>query len=276
MISIITPVYNGERFIEFCIKNVIEQNCTDVEHIIIDGCSTDRTVEIIRKYAENHTHIRWVSEKDKGQSDAMNKGIAMARGEIIGVLNVDDYYEPNVLCRILEIFKTLPEPSLLVGNCNVWDNEGKLWFVSKPNKISLTNLLLERYMEAFPMNPSGYFYHASLHKKIGLYKVEEHYGMDLDFIIRAVQTANVKYVNETCGNYRYLEGTKTFVEDKNGNTGIRVKTIVKSYILKLPVTKRVTIQLLRGLYEPIRRLRRLFDPIWPLSRLYNSLGNSKK
>ena len=97
MISIITPVYNGKRFIEFCIKNVIDQKCPNMEHIIVDGGSTDGTVEIIQRYAERYKHIRWVSEKDKGQSDAMNKGIRLAEGNIIGILNADDYYEPNVL-----------------------------------------------------------------------------------------------------------------------------------------------------------------------------------
>jgi len=80
MISIITPVYNGERFIDSCIRVVIDQACLDFEHIIIDGGSTDRTVEIIKQYAEKYSHIRWISEKIS-QSDAMNKGIA--RGEIL-------------------------------------------------------------------------------------------------------------------------------------------------------------------------------------------------
>ena len=106
MISVITPVYNGEQFIESCIKVVIDQACPGVEHIILDGDSTDRTVEIIKWYADQYPHILWVSEKDEGQSDAMNKGIAMAKGEIIGILNVDDFYEPNVLNRVSEIFKT--------------------------------------------------------------------------------------------------------------------------------------------------------------------------
>ena len=66
MISIITPVYNNKRFIEFCIKNVIEQNCPEVEHIIVDGGSTDGTAEIIKQYADQYPHIRWVSEKDEG------------------------------------------------------------------------------------------------------------------------------------------------------------------------------------------------------------------
>ena len=84
LISVITPSYNGERFIENCIKNVIEQKCPEVEHVIVDGGSTDGTVDIIRHHAENYSHIRWISEPDQGQSDAMNKGIAMARGDILG------------------------------------------------------------------------------------------------------------------------------------------------------------------------------------------------
>lgn len=74
MISVITPVYNGESFIESCIKIVIEQNCSNVEHIIVDGGSQDGTVDIIRKYADQYAHIPWLSEPDKGQSDAMNIG----------------------------------------------------------------------------------------------------------------------------------------------------------------------------------------------------------
>ena len=253
-ISIITPVYNGERFIELCINNVIDQSCPDAEHTIVDGGSTDGTVEIIKKYAEKYKHIRCLSEKDKGQSDAMNKGIAMARGEILGFLNVDDYYEPKVLNRVLKIFKTLPEPSLLVGNCNVWDDNGNLWFVSRPNKISLVNLLLERFMESFPMNPTAYFYHKSLHEKIGLYKVDEHFGMDLDFILRATQAANLIYIDETWGNYRYLEGTKTFNDDKSGNNAIRVRAMVNTYRKQLAPVKQFKINLILLIFKNWRRV----------------------
>ena len=79
---------------------MIEQNCGDVEHIIIDGGSQDGTVTIIKQYAEKYPHIRWISEADQGQSDAMNKGLDMAKGNIISFLNVDDYYEPLVLNKI--------------------------------------------------------------------------------------------------------------------------------------------------------------------------------
>ena len=222
MISIVTPVYNGERFIESCIEMVLAQEYPDIEHIIVDGGSSDRTAEIIRRYAEKHRHIRWISEKDRGQADAMNKGISMAGGEILGILNVDDYYEPSLLTRVARYFETLPEPSLLVGNCNVRDEQGEIIFVNKPAKIKLEDLLLGYLANPHPVNPSAYFYHTSLHAKIGSYKVEEHYALDLDFLLRAVQVAHVEYVDEVWGNQRLIEGTKTFDDIKSGKIGAKI------------------------------------------------------
>ncbi|MFB2771545.1 glycosyltransferase family 2 protein [Pelatocladus sp. BLCC-F211] len=249
MISVITPVYNGEKFIESCIKVVINQNSPDVEHIISDGGSTDGTVDIIQEYAQKYPHIQWISEKDKGQSDAMNKGIAMARGEILAILNVDDYYEQNVLNRVSEIFKTLTEPSLLVGNCNVWDNEGRLIFINKPAKLKFTELLLGAEVNPHPVNPAAYFYHKSLHEKIGFYKVEEHFVMDLDFLLRAVQAATVTYINETWGNYRLLEDTKTVVDMKNGQSIHRAKQLLKAYRKQLPLVMQWKIFIKSKLYR---------------------------
>jgi glycosyltransferase involved in cell wall biosynthesis len=238
MISIITPVYNGEQFIESCLQVVIDQQCSDIEHIIVDGGSSDRTVEIIKSYAQNYLHIRWISEKDRGQSDAMNKGIGLAKGKILGFLNVDDYYEPNVLNQILEYFKSLPEPSFLVGNCNVLGNSGELLEVNKPQKMSLYDLVIDSFLNPFPCNPAAYFYHTSLHKLIGFYDIEDHYSMDLDFILRAVRVAKVKYVDETWGNHRRLEGTKTFEDLKNGNSHKRVVKLQKYYRQYLPLSDR--------------------------------------
>lgn len=243
MISVITPVYNGERFIESCLKAVIEQNCSDVEHIIIDGGSTDKTVEIVKQYVQKYPHIRWISEKDKGQSDAMNKGIAMAKGTILAILNVDDYYEPNVLNRISSIFQTLAEPSLLVGNCKILDDEDNLLEVNKPAKLKLAELLLGWKINPFPANPSAYFYHTSLHQKIGLYKVDDHYAMDLDFILRAVQVATVKYMNETWGNFQLHKNTKTFHSGESGQGNSRMKSIMEYYRKDLPLIQQWQIYL---------------------------------
>jgi glycosyltransferase involved in cell wall biosynthesis len=243
-LSIITPVLNGARFIDFCIRNVIEQRCGQAEHIIVDGGSTDGTVEIISKYAQEHGHIRCVSGPDRGQSDAMNKGVMAAAGEIIGFLNVDDYYEDGVLREVLPMFEHLPEPTFLVGNCNVWTDGEKLAWVSRPSQVGLLNLLKGKYEEAFPINPSAYFYHKSLHQRIGLYELGDVFAMDVHFVFRAVQNAHVKYVDRMWGNYRYFEGTRTFEDTKNGmNTG-RVRNITAHYRKQQPLYLRAYLWLI--------------------------------
>lgn len=241
MISIVTPVYNGKRFIESCIQVVINQNCSEIEHIIVDGGSVDGTVEIIKQYAEKYPHIRWISEADRGQSDALNKGISLARGKIFTTLNVDDYYETNVLNRVLEIFHALPEPSLLVGNCNVWDETGQLKFVNKPKKLKLSDLLLGFKANQFPVNPSAYFYHTSLHEKIGHFKVEEQYAMDLDLLLRAVQASTVVYIDEIWGNFQMFEGTKTVNDKNNKQARLRKENLLKSYRKDLPLLQRLQV-----------------------------------
>lgn len=240
-VSIITPVFNGKRFIEACINNVIDQRCDLVEHIIVDGGSDDGTVDVIREYARHHTHIAWISEKDAGQSDAMNKGIAIARGSILGVLNTDDFYEPNVLNRIAVIFKGLPEPSLLVGNCNIWDDDGRISEINRPTNLQITDLMMGWHINPYPTNPSQYFYHASLHDTIGLYDVHEHFTLDIDFLSRAVQAAHVCYVDEVWGNYRKIAGTKTVTDIENGLCDKRFLATLEKYRKQLPFSKRMRI-----------------------------------
>jgi glycosyltransferase involved in cell wall biosynthesis len=254
MISIITPVYNGEHFIEACIQNVIDQNCWDVEHIIVDGDSSDRTVAIVQQYAKQYPHIRWISEKDQGQSDAMNKGIALAYGEIISFLNVDDFYQPNVLNQIQKLFEDLPEPALLVGNCNILDDSNQIRDVNRPSKLSITDLLL--FKGPFPWNPSAYFYHKSLHQEIGPYRLDEHYNMDIDFVLRSVQVATVKYVDEVWGNYRQISGTKTVERWKNGDASHHFHRLLKEYIRALPWPQRLAVVLGRGWLKVSTLVRR--------------------
>jgi glycosyltransferase involved in cell wall biosynthesis len=258
LISVITPVFNGRDYIEQCIENVAGQGCPQAEHIVVDGGSDDGTVEIIERLASRYSALRWLSEPDRGQSDAMNKGVDLARGSVLGFLNADDYYEPGVLPRIIQLFRDLPEPSLAVGNCSVWREDGSLWFVSTPSRISLEALLEERYLEAFPMNSSGYFYHKSLHRLIGPYPVEEHYSMDLDFIIRAVAQAKVYYHDEHWGNYRYLPGTKTFQDDQSGMNAVRIAALIASYRKHLPPSTRA--RMVAGIR--VRRALQRIKGIW--------------
>lgn len=261
LISIITPVFNCREFIEQCIDNVAAQHCPLMEHIVVDGGSDDGTVQIIKRQARRYPHLRWISEPDRGQSDAMNKGVALARGSVLGFLNADDFYEPGVLPRIAELFGELPEPALAVGKCSVWKEDGSLWFVSAPSRISLKSLLAERYLEAFPMNASGYFYHKSLHERIGLYQVEEHYAMDLDFVIRAVAEARVFYHDEAWGNYRYLPGTKTYRDDKSGMNAKRIAALTASYRRRLPLRSRVSLALCITVSKLLKRVKGILNAL---------------
>jgi glycosyltransferase involved in cell wall biosynthesis len=245
-LSVITPVYNGSKFIAECIENVIAQQCHVAEHLILDACSADGTVAIIRSYAERYPHIRLISEKDQGQSDAMNKGVDLAKGSVIGFLNVDDYYEPDVLNRVVARFACLPEPSLLVGNCRVLDAHDNLLFMNRPAKLRLQDIVLAPYINPWPINPAAYFYHRSLHEKAGLYDIEENYALDLDFLLRAVQVAQVTYVDETWGNFRFIEGTKTFNDTQVGANVQRFQAVLDSYRKDLPPTVQQWFQLFRA------------------------------
>jgi glycosyltransferase involved in cell wall biosynthesis len=120
MISIVTPSYQQGRFLEEAIRSVLEQN-VDVEYVVVDGGSTDESVEVIERYADRLT--AWRSERDGGQYDAINKGFALTRGEIMGWLNADDVYAPNALSVVEDIFRLFPEVEWLTSTLAVTANE---------------------------------------------------------------------------------------------------------------------------------------------------------
>src|SRR5271157_5240968 len=104
-LSVITPVLNAEQFIEGCIQNILDQNVSGIEHIIMDGMSIDQTLVIARRLAAKKASIRIYSERDGSQAAAMNHGIRLARAPIIGFLNADDYYAPDTLTRVADVLK---------------------------------------------------------------------------------------------------------------------------------------------------------------------------
>jgi glycosyltransferase involved in cell wall biosynthesis len=273
-LSIITPVYNGEKFIESCLKVVIEQNCSDIEHIIVDGGSSDRTVKIIQQYARIYPHLRWISEKDKGQSDALNKGIKLAKGKIIAILNVDDRYEANVLNRILNYFQDLPEPSFLAGNCYIRDGNNNLLAINKPAKLRFWDLVKKPFLNPLPCNPSAYFYHKSIHNLVGFYKTDEHFAMDFDFILRAVRVATVKYVDEFWGNFLEHEATKTARDKQSGLAEKRVIALIETHQKDLPWWRKVQIEIERKYPNLNRNLSRRAAEIKHFSTFHK--GSTKK
>lgn len=121
-ISIVTPSYNQGRFLEETLRSVLLQGYPDLEYIVIDGGSTDESGEIIRKYEAWLTY--WVSERDQGQSDAINKGWRRCTGDIIVWLNSDDGYAPNALCEVARAFQANAFPAMVYGQEIVMDHQG--------------------------------------------------------------------------------------------------------------------------------------------------------
>ena len=245
IISIITPVFNSVTYIEACIQNVINQQCEKVEHLIIDGGSTDGTAKIISQYANQYRHIHWFSEKDCGQSDAMNKGIRIASGSFIGFLNVDDYYEPKILRRINQAIHqhNVTTSTLFLGNLKQINEWGDIIHIRKPLPLSLKNVLQFWEFEAYPANPVSYFYHKSLHEKIGYYDIDQHYTMDYDFFLRVAPIADVKYYDEIWGTYRMIPGAKTVEIGKHGGPKAFKEDLFWKYIHRLSYIEYIVVVL---------------------------------
>lgn len=230
-VSIITPVLNAERHIVSCIENVRLQNNGNIEHIIVDGGSSDRTVAIVEDIARSYSCLKLIRGPDKGQSDAMNKGIKSASAGIIGILNVDDKYETGTISRAFSILVNEKIPSLVIANCRVADEHGDTLFWNKPSDLRLKRLLLGGDVAPFPANPCAYFYHKSVHNIVGYYDTAEHYAMDVDFIFACSARVNVTYRDEYWGTYYQYPETKTVMDRPNSRN--RIRNLKKKYISEL-------------------------------------------
>jgi glycosyltransferase involved in cell wall biosynthesis len=139
LVSIVTPSYNQARFLEATLRSVLEQDYPNLEYLVVDGASTDGSVDIIRRYAGRLTW--WVSEKDSGQSEAINKGLRRARGEIVGWLNSDDVYLPGAVAAAVAAFQAHPQAAVVYGDALAIDADGKSFNVMHARQYSLVDLM---------------------------------------------------------------------------------------------------------------------------------------
>lgn len=228
-LSILLVVLNNKAFIAQAMDNFLAQSCPDAELLVMDGASTDGTLSIIQDYAARYPSIRYVSEKDAGQSDAMNKGLRIANGEFVSFLNVDDYYSEGVLNEVVSLLHADASIDFITGNCNVWDAQGELIYLNRPTPIEKHHVLSGYH---FPVNPTAYFYRRSIHEKIGFYNEKNHYNMDLEFIIQTALQYKITYVDRIWGNFRMLPNSKTFSDQSTKQLEIRKHALLSSYLRK--------------------------------------------
>ena len=227
LLSIITPVYNNVHYISLAIENYLSQDCKNTELIVMDGGSTDGTKEVIERYASKNSSIRWISEKDEGQSDAMNKGIQLAKGNYISFLNVDDFYSDGCLNEVCQLLTKNPSIRYLVGDCNVWDQFSKLIYVNRPSKLKKWHVFSGHH---FSVNPSAYFYHKSLHDEVGYYPNDNHYNMDLEMILRFREVTEFHYYPRIWGNFRMLPNAKTFEDQSSNLLELKKQDLIRRFL----------------------------------------------
>ena len=204
-ISIVTPSYNQGEFLEQTICSVLDQQYPNLEYFVVDGGSTDQSVEIIKKYA---LHLnRWVSEKDNGQSHAINKSFAKATGTIYSWINSDDYYLPGAFEHAAQLYAESPQAVAWLGHTLYIDREGQKIKTEKPWGLEKSALSCWGVEGMIPQ--PGSFFSASAYHTIGGLREDLHYAMDVDFWIKLSTQGDFHTSNNTLAAFRVYTETKT-------------------------------------------------------------------
>ena len=196
LVSIITPSYNQAAYLEQTILSVLNQDFSRIEYILVDGASTDGSVEIIKKYAGKFSY--WVSEKDRGQADAINKGFARATGDIVAWLNSDDYYLQGTVSAAVKVFEENPDAVLVYGNMLAVDEHSKTFNTLSYKQLTLEDLLCFQIIG----QPAVFMRRSALIKTSGL-NLDFHFLLDHLLWIHIAKQGKILHVDQTWSAARY-------------------------------------------------------------------------
>ena len=207
LVSIVTPSYDQSRYLENTIQSVLNQDYPNIEYILVDGGSTDGSLEIIRQYSDRLAW--WVSEKDRGQTDAINKGFAQAKGDILAWLNSDDTYEPHAISEAVGFLHDSPKVGLVYGDANFIDENGHV--IGRFPAAQTSYKRLRRGYVHIPQQAS--FWRADLWRKVGPLDPSFYFAMDYDLWVRLAALAPVQYIPRPWANFRLHSQGKTITAD---------------------------------------------------------------
>jgi glycosyltransferase involved in cell wall biosynthesis len=205
LVSIITPSFNQAAYIQATIDSVLMQNYPTLEYLIIDGGSTDGTVEILRNCHD--PRLKWVSEPDCGQSDAINKGLKWATGEVIAYINSDDLLLPGAVSVTMDAFQRYPDAALVYGDCIHIDGQGaQIGGEHFGEAFDLEQVLMGRVF----IPQQTVFWRRQVTERIGLFDESLHYLMDVDYWLRSAAAGfELMYVPGIRAGYRLHDDSKT-------------------------------------------------------------------
>jgi len=211
LVSIVTPSFNQARYLETTIKSVLEQDYPHIEYIIVDGGSTDGSVDVIKKFEGRLAW--WVSEQDQGQTDAINKGFNRAQGEILAWINSDDTYNPNTVEQAVKYLMDNPEVGLVYADCNFIDESGQV--IGKFNAAQTDLRYLRQGYVHIPQQTM--FFRAKYWKELGPLDPSFYFAMDYDLWTRIARHSPLKYIaGKIWANFRIHTTSKTSVADERG------------------------------------------------------------
>ncbi|AFZ59170.1 glycosyltransferase [Anabaena cylindrica FACHB-243] len=243
-ISIITPSYNQGHFIEETICSVLDQKYPNLEYIIIDGGSTDNTLDIIKKYEKHLAY--WVSEPDKGQTHAINKGLEKATGDIIAYLNSDDYYLPETLFKVAEHFNQFPETDLLHGKCRYVNQQGEKIGEQFGNIQKLEEILdlWDVWWKKRQLVQPEVFWSRRITETVGLFKEELYFVMDYDYWCRIIKSGGViKRIDSELTCFRFTAVQKSNQRQKVADELLElVRSILWDRTVPISLKHRLSLQ----------------------------------
>jgi glycosyltransferase involved in cell wall biosynthesis len=266
LVSIVTPSFNQARFLEATIRSVVDQDYPRIEYIVMDGGSTDGSVDMLRQYSDQISC--WVSEPDAGQTDAINKGFEMASGDIFAWLNSDDLYQPGAISEVVEYFREHPEVGLVYGDVDFIDEEG-----NRIGKFPAARTDYRRLRRGFVHIPQqATFFRSRLWKLVRPLDTSFFFAMDYDLWVRLASLTPIRYHRRCWASFRLHSRAKSMASaDRCWPEMIRVHRRLDGSRWSIIYAK----YLVRRILEPVLPYRlhaRLWLQRWAMDREINGHG----